>query len=398
MGWGKKLFGGAALAGIGLGASKVWSDATPPPVPRFYDPPRSLPPGKPGDLIRWEPVPTMTRSQIWRVLYRSTDADEKPIAVSGLIAAPPGPPPEGGWPLIGIAHGTTGLARGAAPSLTIDSEADSPGHYYETNIKPFLDAGYALALTDYQGLGAPGKPSYLIGVLEGRNVLDAIRAARNFSEITLSDQLLMWGHSQGGQSAAFAAEIAPEYAPELQFDGVVLVAPAGDLDGIFEGIIERNERSVLTVLPLTVAGSWSRSYPEAVIDHGMTRLGKFFVNQVVWRLRLEYAGLLSRLFRPSQLIELDAADRWRPYVEANTPGSKPIAPPLLVAQGSADQVIGKEYTDRFVERLREHGATVDYRVYPDHDHLTVLEPSTPEAITWMNERRTAANVSGNERY
>jgi pimeloyl-ACP methyl ester carboxylesterase len=386
MGWGKKIAGGTALAGLGLGVSKVWRDLTPLPVPSFYDPPKRLPDGKPGNLIRWEPIYTMAPSPIWRVLYQSTDLDGSPVAVSGVIATPPGSAPEGGWPLLASAHGTTGLARGAAPSLTIDSEAESPGHFYETYLKPFLDAGFAVTATDYQGLGAPGKPSYLIGKLEAWNVLDSIRMARSFDEIKLSDRLLLWGHSQGGQSAAFAGQLAPDYAPELQFDAVVLAAPAADLEGMFEGILAADERNVLTALALTVVGSWEQAYDGGKIDDGVTRLGNLFVHQVLWRFRLQYAALASKLFRPSQLVRPNATDVWRRYIDENTPGALKIEAPVLVAQGVDDQIIGKQYTDKFVERLRSAGTKVEYRTYPGCDHLTVLQPAIPESITWMKER------------
>jgi len=41
----------------------------------------------------------------------------EPIAVSGLIAFPPGEVPAGGWPVVSWAHGTVGSTDKSAPSM-----------------------------------------------------------------------------------------------------------------------------------------------------------------------------------------------------------------------------------------------------------------------------------------
>ena len=57
--------------------------------------------------------------QAARVVYRSTNGDtEAPTVVSGSVFAPVGPAPEGGWPVVALAHGTTGIQEPCAPSLS----------------------------------------------------------------------------------------------------------------------------------------------------------------------------------------------------------------------------------------------------------------------------------------
>ena len=52
------------------------------------------------------------------------------------------------------------------------------GGYDHALLNRWLKAGYAVVRTDYEGLGTPGDHPYLIGVSEGRSVLDMVRAAR----------------------------------------------------------------------------------------------------------------------------------------------------------------------------------------------------------------------------
>ncbi len=71
----------------------------------------------------------------------------------GLRDAPRGKPPKHGWPVVSWAHGTTGIADACAPSR------DPKGPYTFYAAKQFgawLKAGYAVANTDYEGLGTPG--------------------------------------------------------------------------------------------------------------------------------------------------------------------------------------------------------------------------------------------------
>ena len=58
-----------------------------------------------------------------------------------------------------------------------------------------------------------------------RNTIDIVRAARDFPAAHASDHYVVWGHSEGGQTAMFASNIGPTYAPELKLQGVVAGAP-----------------------------------------------------------------------------------------------------------------------------------------------------------------------------
>ena len=82
--------------------------------------------------------------------------------------------------------------------------------------------------TDYEGLGTPGKHPYLIGTSEGRSVLDIVQAARQLDP-KISKRYLIAGHSQGGQSALFAAGLAQSWEPKLKLRGTVAFAPASHI-------------------------------------------------------------------------------------------------------------------------------------------------------------------------
>ena len=196
----------------------------------FYTPPEQLT-GKHGALV-WarkhtgrDALKGASRNEL--LLYRSTDVDGGKIVVSGSLALPKGKVPKGGWPLITYAHGTTGAADSCAPSRGYDA-SDLTSYAYPL-LRRWLKAGYAVVRTDYEGLGTPGVHHYLLGLSEGRSVLDAARAARAFAPGKLSKRLIISGHSQGGHAALFAASLAPTWTPELRVRGTVAFAPASHL-------------------------------------------------------------------------------------------------------------------------------------------------------------------------
>lgn len=95
--------------------------------------------------------------------------------------------------------------------------------YELDHVKALLAKGWAVAVTDYEGLGTPGTHTYIVADAEAHAVLDIVRAATQVPELGLSPSAPVGivGYSQGGQAAARAAEIESTYAPELDVVGVV---------------------------------------------------------------------------------------------------------------------------------------------------------------------------------
>ena len=68
----------------------------------FYRAPASQVAGAPGTLVRQEVIDGAPfGATAYRVLYRSTGLNDKPILVSGVVIVPAGDPPPGGRPLKG---------------------------------------------------------------------------------------------------------------------------------------------------------------------------------------------------------------------------------------------------------------------------------------------------------
>ncbi len=262
----------------------------------FYTPPDPLPPGQPGDLIRSEPSrlvlePSGQLGAIMatgtRIMYRSTDARGNPDVVTGTYFDPYNDwPGNGPRPLIVYGPGTQGQGDQCAPSRQFNQGihwsplADVAFNYEELFVSTMVARGFAIVMTDYQGLGTPGVHTYVNRVAEGNAMLDAARAAQKLPDTSLKPDgpVAFWGYSQGGGAAASAAELASQYAPELNIAGTYAGAPPADLKELFPYA----DGSALVGAVGYALNSVIAAYPEdeAAIRATLTPRGEDLLNKV----------------------------------------------------------------------------------------------------------------------
>jgi pimeloyl-ACP methyl ester carboxylesterase len=351
------------------------------PDPAFYVPPSPLPAAPAGTLLRSAPFDAVPGARGWRILYLSQTARGAPVAVSGVVFVPTAAAPAGGRPVLSWAHGTTGLGDDCAISVQM-----ATGRSAERVLAPLLlGAGYAFVATDYEGLGTPGDHPYVVGPAEGRDVLDAVRAAAQLPEtgIAPSSPVLVWGHSQGGGAAAWAGELQPTYAPELRLVGVAAGAPAAELRTLATSLASGRYRAygLMTLSGLAVA------FPEADPATVLNAKGL----GVLATIRTECNDAIDRTVAaagPSELgLPADVADRapWAGLLDAVSPGQTRPAVPVFLYHGASDDLIPPAISAALAQRYCRLGATVERRVYPG-DHTSVLLSAAGDLLRWLNAR------------
>ena len=354
-------------------------------APSFYDAPVPLPDGEPGDIVRSEPLAsTMAGTRAWRVLYRSTDLDGTAILVSGVVVAPEGAAPEGGRPVVAWAHPTTGAAARCAPSAGLDPFAFIEG------LHALIAAGYVVAATDYPGMGAEGPNSYLVGESEGRSVLDAARAARALPEAGASADLLLWGHSQGGQAALFAAQDAAAYAPELSLGAVAVAAPATDLAALLDS--DAGDVSGLTIASYAL-DAYSTVYADrgATLDSILTPAGVTATPEMadlcLFGQNSELHGIATPLVGSYFTTDPRTVEPWATLLAENSPGASPIGVPVFIAQGDRDTLVSPETTRAYADQRCAAGERVTYSALPGVGHGEVALKSVDRVVQWFGEVR-----------
>jgi acetyl esterase/lipase len=340
--------------------------------------------GRPGTLIRQEPLfGAPAGATAHRVLYRSTDPQGRPIAVSGVVIVPPGPVPPGGRPIIAWAHPTSGIVPRCAPSLAIFLFQQIQGS------RELVEQGYVIAATDYPGLGTPGPHPYLVGDSEARAVIDSVRVARSLPGVGGGNRYAVWGHSQGGQAALFTGLISQRYAPELRLVGVAAAAPATYLGRLMDDDMNTSGGKNLTAMTLW---SWARVFG-APIDSVVTPEALPVVDQLAQECIEGPFDIFVRAHTSKPLMtsflsvqNLSQREPWRSLLARNTPGPMPPSIPAFIAQGTTDALVRPEVTRSYVQALCKNGSRVRVVMMPDVGHGAAAMRSANAAVGWMADR------------
>ena len=335
----------------------------------------ATPPG-PGTVVERQRLDEPgTDGSVWRVRYRSLSVAGEPVEVTGIVARPDGPAPRGGFPVLAWAHGTTGVADDCAPSRS--GAASVPG------LQTLLDSGFVVAATDYEGLGTPGVHPYLVSVSEGRGVLDAARAAIEVADGS-SSAVVVVGHSQGGHAALAAAEIAIEWAPELDVAGTVAIAPAADVGIMMPVMFGAPGAFGFGAL---VAAGWTDAYDELDETDVLTPAGMAIADVA----RERCLGDVFEAVGGQRIDELVATPPhelpdWQRRIDENSIAADRVAGPVLVVHGVDDPVVPLLLSDLLVESFCAAGVPVAYRTYVDQDHSSVVEAATEDIERWARDR------------
>lgn len=352
---------------------------------RFYTPSGRLVSGKPGTIIWARAIRTPTAmsaaGRTTLVLYRSVLPNGRPTAVSGLVFTPRGKAPRGGWKLISWAHGTTGIADVCAPSRHAAS------YYIYPQLNGWLKRGYAVAQTDYQGLGTPGIHQYLIGRAEGAAVDDMALAARQLDS-AIGRRFAIAGHSQGGQAALFAAAEAARDAPTLKLVGVAAFAPASHLvEEVQAASAVSAPGGALTGVGGLLLASAAASSPAVDLHALLTPRALGLLPDVQHECLAQLSGPSSwGGLAPDEVLRTDA-DRRALYrvLAAMNPALK-IRVPVLLLQGEADAIVFPVFTNMLATELTRKGDRVDYLRYPGGTHDSVVIKGYLPATAWLAQR------------
>jgi pimeloyl-ACP methyl ester carboxylesterase len=341
----------------------------------FYQPPDPLPPGAPGAVIWTSPLPDTAMSHVVKVLYHSRSAADADVAVSGLVYIPLGTPPAGGWPVLAVAHGTTGLGDQCAPSRAAGGPA-------EAALIGVIGTPFIVAITDYEGLGTPGVHPYLVGHSEGHSVLDSARAARAIAGAAASAKTMVFGHSQGGGAALWAAELAPTYAPDDDVIGAIAGAPAAELPSI--GLLGTTPNFGFLFM---AAAGFKAAFPDLDLSTVFTAKGVAAVDQAAQGCTEILAAVSGK--NPGDYVRADIgkAPGFADHLLAETPGTIPTTVPIFMYHGDADEIVPVAASLAVLQRMCAAGGfTVERKTYPGGTHVGVIPLALGDIKAWLTGR------------
>ncbi len=368
----------------------------------FYTPPSSEPAGSTGELVWYRPATVnlnvaLPANKAWTVLYQSTGQQGKPDFVTGTVIEPTAKwSGKGSRPVVTIGIGTQGIAPQCAPSKQVIAGTEYDGGA----IIAALKAGYAVAVTDYQGYTNGAVPTYTAGRAEGQAVLDIVRAARQLPEagLTESNPTIAWGYSQGGQAVGWAGEIQSSYAPNVPLLGIAAGGVPANLEafGAFSGASVGSGLSIISAIGLETA------YPELKLGT-LSPTGEKVVGEALSECAIELLKNLNGVnFKElttsgESLEELEKSEpEFKKVLEEQSLDNKSVPAPVYHYHGLEDEYVPVSQDVELHYDWCTLGVKDDFQLYPG-EHLLTDPTAVPNAIKWIEERvagKTAPSTCG----
>jgi hypothetical protein len=326
-----------------------------------------------------------------RITYASkSGVDDQPSRVTGSVFVPKGQAPQGGWPLVGFAPSDAGRSPKCAASLSATLLNGA------TTVESLVDAGYVVAVPDYQGLGLFGPEAtyhpYLDSTTAAFNLIDAVRAARQLVPNT-STRWLAFGAAQGGQAAWAADETAANYGGGLELVGSVSLTPTADVDGLADaaaqGSLTAQQKMALANYEGALHDEYGADFPLDHYRRGITRATlDALADCATPAARREQAAdtITTDDLRPNSSA---ATAVLRSFLQKTSLPQAPGAAPMLVIYGGSDPLIPGSWTDDALARACGMGDLITIERQPT---LTgdQIEPSM--AFAWLGQRFAEQSV------
>jgi alpha-beta hydrolase superfamily lysophospholipase len=347
----------------------------------------------PGALIRSQAMDRAPDgASAFRVLYASTGIHGERIAVSGAVIVPDGAPPPGGRPIVAWAHPTSGIEDRCAPSLAWVFFSSVQG------LDDMLHRGFAVAATDYPGLGTAGIHPYLVGDSEAHAVIDSVRVARTIAGVGDARRFAVWGHSQGGQAALFTGLDVGTYAPELDLVGIAAAAPATDLPTLLADDANTSGGRNITAMTLW---SWSRLY-DAPLTNVVAPQAIPVIDKLAGECIERFFDMFERIgptraLAKTFLLDPDFASKapWHALLVENSARPTPPSIPVFLAQGSKDGLVLPAVTEHYRDTLCANGSVVAWDLLVGGTHGFAGRDAAPAAVAWIADR-FAGNAPPND--
>lgn len=347
----------------------------------FYTPPTPLT-GKPGDLLRVEPLGTdVAGAQSLRILYLTELDNGDLAAASGMAFIPTEPAISSPREIVAWTHGTVGEGDSCAPSRTTD-----PTSQLTEFLPSIIQLGWALVATDYTGLGTPGLQAYLLKDQEVRDTVNSVRALQQVPNADVGSRYAVFGHSQGGHTALWTGHLSKEFAPELDLLGVAAAAPAGELIQILG---KQWDTLIGWVIGAEVLRSWPQRYPDLPVNEILTGAAQKNYDRLAQEC-IKDAGLEAEVRLDAfneEFFSLNPTQNslWVAALKEQTPPPLPADMPLLLMQGTADEVVLPQPNAYLQKTWCEAGTKVTALWMGGVGHQLAAAIGGPTAVTWLQQ-------------
>lgn len=352
----------------------------------FYATPANFSSVAPGQIVKLELYTNTTAYDIppgqslSRFMYASVDNFGNTVPATAAILWPFTPKSFNGsqsYPLVAWAHGTSGIDRQCAVSNLRNLQYDF------RSVFTLANAGYAVVIADYVGLGSDQFFNYLAYKLHANDVVYSVAAAQSVFP-QLSKSWVSFGHSEGG-GVAWAIGERQAFAPIPGFLGTIAAAPPPYPISTTSSV----GTSVFTAfLSFTIAHLYGLN--TTAIFNPVPLQALQFVQSNGGCNDAGYAAFAN--FTPSELyadINWPMSAPAQAFLADYSVGGRALGGPMLILQGSADTVVGTVGSSTaFNATCAAQGSNVsiEYMSVVGQNHNPSMYASQRVWLQWIEDR------------
>jgi pimeloyl-ACP methyl ester carboxylesterase len=280
------------------------------------------------------------------------------------------------------AHVTTGTARRCGPSQLPEPaqplnqillpSGTSWSDFGLPAMEALINKGYVIVATDYQGLGGPGDHQYAQTVSNGRDVINALRAARDFKPAQAGEKAIVYGWSQGGGATIGAAgqkayATSKDGVAPIDILGFVAMAPQdigiqmpggitteAEAAKLIEALNNQFSNNVFNFTHLVMM-YWglAAAEPELKLGDLLTpqatgQIDALMQRKCIHELSASFSYSYGNSYKQMLKATPSNALAWVKAVQNQSPGLKPMAP-VVIYWGNQDDVVPPVMHQMYVE-------------------------------------------------
>lgn len=187
----------------------------------------------------------------------------------------------------------------------------------------------------------------------------------------------LWGYSQGGHAALFAADLSARYAPELNLKAVAAVAPPTDLARLLRANIGSVPGRILAAFTLA---SWNAKYGaplQMLVDAAAAAVISEVGRSCVDDLGGEFDAAAAQKALTANFLKTDPARLapWSGLLAENSRFAQAVRLPTLIIRGDSDDLVRPAVTTAFVKSSCRAGVPVQYNVLKGKGHGAAIDAS-----------------------
>ena len=322
--------------------------------------------------------------------------------------------PRGGgsnFPILLFLHPTLGYTDACAPSQK-PASLTAPMTIFSMIAAA---AGYIAVFPDYlnqRSLGAASEhvTPYLLMEPTAIASLDAVRAAQSYMQANESSQakptneVYVWGHSQGAQAVEFVNALQPIYAPEYTIKAAAAVSPPSDLMASAKANFGGADPTYN--LGEAVAYAWWDYYGGPPLTSALVApWDGMALTQMQKYCDDSYMDPIDKVTDPKQVFApqfLDALtngatyDPWSCWLHYNSPASMDpkLNPdvPMLYVTGDKDTTVYATANDPVTARWCSQGVKVQYLQCSGATHVQSIAVSVDDVLKFFDDRKSGKSL------